>query len=60
VCFVVSACDGAYIMSVRVWYVQATPSWSILKDDYLMGAKMTDWDKQEESESEDSEPDVAD
>lgn len=32
------------------------PAWSILRDDFMMGAKMKDWNK--ESDSEESDPDT--
>ena len=28
------------------------PSWSVLRDDFMMGAKMKDWDKQSDGEEE--------
>ena len=28
------------------------PSWSILRDDFMMGAKMKDWDKKEDDDSD--------
>eukprot|EP00742_Colponemidia_sp_Colp-10_P006633 GILJ01007111.1.p1 GENE.GILJ01007111.1~~GILJ01007111.1.p1 ORF type:complete len:307 (+),score=100.40 GILJ01007111.1:43-921(+) len=37
-----------------------SPSWSVFKDDYLMGAKMKDWDKEEEEEEETGEIEVGD
>eukprot|EP00743_Colponemidia_sp_Colp-15_P009508 GILK01010397.1.p1 GENE.GILK01010397.1~~GILK01010397.1.p1 ORF type:complete len:298 (+),score=96.17 GILK01010397.1:122-895(+) len=37
-----------------------SPSWSVFKDDYLMSAKMKDWDKEEEEEEETGEIEVGD
>ena len=28
------------------------PSWSVLRDDFMMGAKMKDWDKQSDGEED--------
>ena len=36
------------------------PSWSILKDDFMMGAKMKDWDKESDNEVADNEDMSAD
>ncbi|XP_053377271.1 RRP15-like protein [Mercenaria mercenaria] len=35
-------------------------TWNILKDDYMMGAKMKDWDKEESNDDDDSGPDDPD
>lgn len=30
---------------------EETPAWSVLKDDFMMGASMKDWDKESEEET---------
>lgn len=31
------------------------PSWNILRDDFMMGSKMKDWDKEDEESNEEDE-----
>lgn len=36
------------------------PSWSILRDDFMMGAKMKDWDKEDEEADSGDDEDMED
>ncbi|XP_060599203.1 RRP15-like protein [Ruditapes philippinarum] len=44
--------------------VKSGKTWNILKDDYMMGAKMKDWDKEEsdddDASDDDDDPDLSD
>lgn len=35
------------------------PSWSVLRDDFMMGASMKDWDKESDDEGEGGEQEPA-
>ena len=34
--------------------------WSILRDDYMMGAKMKDWNKESSDDNDPGDPDISD
>lgn len=36
---------------------QDNKTWSVLRDDFVMGAKLKDWDKEDEEEEEEAEND---
>lgn len=36
----------------RVWF-KDDKTWSVLRDDFVMGAKLKDWDKKDAEEEED-------
>ncbi|XP_078000975.1 RRP15-like protein [Glandiceps talaboti] len=39
---------------------ESGPAWSILRDDFMMGAKMKDWDKESDSDEDDKDNDSDD
>lgn len=52
-CFFCSSAIHLYLVCVRACVQAAAeekPAWSVLRDDFMMGATMKDWDKESDTE----------